>query len=238
MVCYPTTTDKYFLLWLFTRSPPMSQDCSHLLNHKQNYSKDNSGPTTELFFEMTKSVFWRVRKSCSNKRGFSRCNKGQNPRYDRLQYSSYGWLKNEKKKNTVNRKALCVSRKRKKAIEFHKKSIKNKLQKTRHEFLQRLPQTNGLLLEITLKKWFLIKTGRRLFCGGVEEGKFFSEKFSSGQFYSTTLRCVSFSEKNIENKHLCYHDKNYCYFCKSNIPVNNLIVGSRNMIKLSKNMSL
>ena len=88
--------------------------------------------------------------------------------------------------------------------------------------------------KITLKKWFLIKTGRRLFCGGVEEKKFSSEKFSSGQFYSTTLRCGSFSEKNIEKKHLCYHDKNYCYFCKSNIPVNNLIVGSRNMIRLSK----
>ena len=45
-------------------------------------------------------------------------------------------------------------------------------------------------------------------------------------------------EKNIEKKHLCHHDKNCCYFCKSNISVINLIVGSRNMIKLSKNMSL
>ena len=45
-------------------------------------------------------------------------------------------------------------------------------------------------------------------------------------------------EKNIEKKHLCHHDKNHYYFCKSNIPVTNLIVGSRNMIKLSKNMSL
>ena len=43
--------------------------------------------------------------------------------------------------------------------------------------------------------------------------------------------------KNIEKKLLCHHDKNYCYFCKSNIPVMKLIVGSRNMIKLSKNMS-
>ena len=41
-----------------------------------------------------------------------------------------------------------------------------------------------------------------------------------------------------ERKHLCRHDKNYYYFCKSNIPVINLIVGSRNMIKVSKNMSL
>ena len=47
-----------------------------------------------------------------------------------------------------------------------------------------------------------------------------------------------FFEKSIEKKHLCRHDKNYCYFCKSNIPVINLIVGSRNMIKVSKNMSL
>ena len=153
MVCYPTTTDKYFLLWLFARSPPMSQDCSHLLDHKQNYSKDSTGPTIELFFEMTKSVFWRVRKSCSNKRGFSRCNKGQNPRYDRLQYSSYGWLKNEKKKkNTVNRKAFAFHAKARKNWSFTKKVLKNKLQKTRHQFLQRLPQTNGLLLENHFKK--------------------------------------------------------------------------------------
>ena len=46
-----------------------------------------------------------------------------------------------------------------------------------------------------------------------------------------------FFEKNIEKKHLSHHDKNY-YFCQSNISVTNLIVGSRNMIKLSKNISL
>ena len=51
---------------------------------------------------------------------------------------------------------------------------------------------------------------------------------------STALRCGSFSEKISEN----HDDKNYCYFCKSNIPVINLIVGSRNLIKLPKNMSL
>ena len=44
--------------------------------------------------------------------------------------------------------------------------------------------------------------------------------------------------KNIEKKHLCHHDKNYYYFCKSNIPVMNLIVGSSIMIRLSNNMSL
>ena len=42
---------------------------------------------------------------------------------------------------------------------------------------------------------------------------------------------AGFFGKNIEKKH---HDKNYCYFCKSNILVINLIVGSRNMIKVSK----
>ena len=45
-----------------------------------------------------------------------------------------------------------------------------------------------------------------------------------------------FFGKNVEKKHLRHHDKNYCHFCKSNIPVINLIAGSRNMIKLSKNM--
>ena len=35
--------------------------------------------------------------------------------------------------------------------------------------------------------------------------------------YSAILRCGSFSEKNIEKKHLCSHDKNYYYFCKSSL---------------------
>ena len=39
-------------------------------------------------------------------------------------------------------------------------------------------------------------------------------------------------------KHLYRHDKNYYYFQKSNISVITLIVDSRNMIKVSKNMSL
>ena len=43
--------------------------------------------------------------------------------------------------------------------------------------------------------------------------------------------------KKHRKKHLCRHDKNYCYFYKSNIPVINLIVGSRKMIKVSKNTS-
>ena len=42
-----------------------------------------------------------------------------------------------------------------------------------------------------------------------------------------------FFEKNIKKKHLCHHE-NYCYFCKSNIPVINLIVSSGNIIKLFK----
>ena len=39
-------------------------------------------------------------------------------------------------------------------------------------------------------------------------------------------------------KHLRRQDKNYNYFCKSNILVINLIVDSRNMIKVSKDMTL
>ena len=49
-----------------------------------------------------------------------------------------------------------------------------------------------------------------------------------------SIKVQVFFEKNIDKKHLCHHDKNYCYFCKSNIPVINLIAGSRNIIKLSK----
>ena len=39
----------------------------------------------------------------------------------------------------------------------------------------------------------------------------------------------------IENKNLYYPDNNHYYFGKSNIPVINLIVGSRNMIEVPKN---
>ena len=47
-----------------------------------------------------------------------------------------------------------------------------------------------------------------------------------------------FFGKNIEKKHLCRHDKRYYYFCKTNIPGINLIAAYRNIIKVSKNMSL
>ena len=57
-----------------------------------------------------------------------------------------------------------------------------------------------------------------------------SQKYSGRSWYN-------FAQQNIDKKHFCQHDKNYCYFCKSNIPVINLIVDSRNMIKVSKNMS-
>ena len=60
--------------------------------------------------------------------------------------------------------------------------------------------------------------------------------------YSTSLTCGSFSKKTLK-KSACtvmifITFQNYYYFWKSNIPVFNLIVDSRNMIKLSKNMSL
>ena len=52
------------------------------------------------------------------------------------------------------------------------------------------------------------------------------------------IKVRAFFGKNIEKKHLYRHGKNSYYFCKSNIPVINLIVGFRNMMKASKNMSL
>ena len=52
------------------------------------------------------------------------------------------------------------------------------------------------------------------------------------------IKVGAFFGKNIEKKHLCRHGKNYYYFCKSNIPVINLILVSRNIIKISENMSL
>ena len=55
--------------------------------------------------------------------------------------------------------------------------------------------------------------------------------------YSTILMSGCFLKKSIKKRHLCQDDKNYYYFCKSNTPIINLIVGSRNMIKISKNMS-
>ena len=46
-----------------------------------------------------------------------------------------------------------------------------------------------------------------------------------------------FFGKNIEKKRFCRLDKNCYYFWKSNIHVINLIVDSRNMIRVLKNMS-
>ena len=54
----------------------------------------------------------------------------------------------------------------------------------------------------------------------------------------TGIKVRVFFGKKHRKKHLCCHDKNYYYFCKSNIRIINLIVGSRNMIEVSKNMSL
>ena len=53
-----------------------------------------------------------------------------------------------------------------------------------------------------------------------------------------SIKVRFFFGKHIEKMQLWRHDKNYYHFCKSNIPVINLIVSSRNMIKVSKNMSL
>ena len=62
--------------------------------------------------------------------------------------------------------------------------------------------------------------------------------FMESHYLLSDIKVRVFFEKYMEKKHLCHHDRNYCYFCKSNIPAINLIVVSRNMIELSKNMSL
>ena len=53
------------------------------------------------------------------------------------------------------------------------------------------------------------------------------------------IKVLGFFGKNIEKRTFAVrHDKNYFYFWKSNIPVINLILGSRDMIEVSQNMSL
>ena len=52
------------------------------------------------------------------------------------------------------------------------------------------------------------------------------------------IKVQVFFIKNIEKKHLCCHDQNYYYFWKSNIPVIDLVVESRNLTEVSKNLSL
>ena len=51
--------------------------------------------------------------------------------------------------------------------------------------------------------------------------------------YSTALMRRSFS-RNKSKINLCCPDKNNYYFCKSSIPVIDIIVGSGNMIEVSK----
>ena len=43
-----------------------------------------------------------------------------------------------------------------------------------------------------------------------------------------------FFEKHIRNKHLCRPDRSLYYFCKSKIPVINLVGGSGNRVVFSK----
>ena len=57
-------------------------------------------------------------------------------------------------------------------------------------------------------------------------------------FQLKDIKVRVFFGKNIEKKQLCRHNKNYYYFCKSDIPVIILIADCRNMTKVSKNMSL
>ena len=57
---------------------------------------------------------------------------------------------------------------------------------------------------------------------------FYQQKVSKNEVFKQIFVKVRVFLKNIEKKHLCRHDKNYYHFCKSNIPVINLIVGSRN----------
>ena len=61
-----------------------------------------------------------------------------------------------------------------------------------------------------------------------------SRNFSKSLILNDIKAWVIFGKKH-QKKHLCRHDKNYCYFCISSILVIDLIVGSRNMIKVSKN---
>ena len=53
-----------------------------------------------------------------------------------------------------------------------------------------------------------------------------------------SIKVLDFFEKKHREKHLCRPDKSYYCFWKTSIPVINLIEGSRNMIKVSKNMNL
>ena len=75
-------------------------------------------------------------------------------------------------------------------------------------------------------------SGRCLLPTGFDDFRFYVNYKLNG------IKVRVFFGRNIETKHLRHHDKSCCYFCKSNIPIVNLIAGSRNMIKLSKMMSL
>ena len=67
-------------------------------DHKQAISKNNSGRTPELFFKMAESVFWLVRKLCSNKRGLSSYEKTQHPEWLVLIFQTRLAKKREEKK--------------------------------------------------------------------------------------------------------------------------------------------
>ena len=51
------------------------------------------------------------------------------------------------------------------------------------------------------------------------------------------IKVQVFFVKHIDEKDLCHPQNSYCYFCKSNNLETNLVVGSRVMIEISKNMN-
>ena len=65
-----------------------------------------------------------------------------------------------------------------------------------------------------------------------------SSKTASTVLLSNNIKVQLFFKKKHQKNYLYRPDKNYYCFWKSNIPVINLIVGYRNMIKFSKNMNL
>ena len=63
-------------------------------------------------------------------------------------------------------------------------------------------------------------------------------RYFTVDYLLNSIKVQVFLEKKHEKRHLCRHDKNYYYCWKSKVPAINLIIDSRNMIKVSKNMSL
>ena len=131
------------------------------------------------------------------------------------------------------------------------KEINDKDRKFKTGYTARISQYKNIFGKNYTPNWceeaFVIKKKLKTLCHGhvVSDlnGEEFLDRFTKKNCKKRIeklngIKVQVFFEQNMERKHLCCHDKNYCFFCKSNIPRTNLIVGSKNISQFQAKLTV